>query len=66
MKAISSKLGVTQQAVQRVIYRDSVSERIMINIAEAIGCPPESVFPEHEFKIQPDLICPNQTISQAK
>lgn len=59
MAAISRKLGVSQPAVQRVIERDSVSERIMIAIADAICAPKELVFPEHEFDNQLELICRN-------
>ena len=50
MAAIGRKIGVSQPAIQRVIDRDSVSERIMIAIAGAICLPKEHVFPEHEFK----------------
>lgn len=50
MANISKALNVTRPAVYRVIERESVSERIMISIAEAINMPKERVFPEHEFK----------------
>ena len=53
MAAIGRRLGVTQTAVQRVIDRDMVSERIMVSIAGAICLPPDYVFPEHQFKNQP-------------
>ena len=47
---ISGELNVTPAAVHRVIERNSVSERIMIAVANAIGRPAPDVFPEHEFK----------------
>lgn len=50
MATIGRNLGVSQVAVQRVIERESVSERIMVSIAKTILIPPELVFPEHEFK----------------
>ena len=53
MTRIGRELGVSHQAVQRVIERDSVSERIMVAVAAAIGQPPEIVFPEKQFKKQP-------------
>ena len=54
MAKIGRKLNVSQQAVQRVIERDTVSQRIMLAIAEAIERPPELVFPEHQFECQPN------------
>lgn len=50
MAKISRQLGVTPPAIQRVIDRNSVSERIMVAIADAIGYSKESVFPEHQFR----------------
>lgn len=44
---------VSPQAVQRVIDRKSVSERIMLAIAVAIEQPAAIVFPEKEFNKQP-------------
>lgn len=41
---------VTQPAVQRVVEGSSISERIMIAIADAIAIPPEQVFPNHKFE----------------
>ena len=64
MADVGRQLGVSQTAVQRVIERDMVSERIMRHIAELICMPADSVFPEREFNNQPDLICRNQNISQ--
>ena len=49
MAAIGRHMGVSQPAIQRVIDRDLVSERIMIAIAVAIKYPSEQVFPEHDF-----------------
>jgi len=54
MAKVSRKLGVSHQAVQRVIDRLSVSEPIMLAIAAAIELPPDVVFPEKKFKTQPD------------
>jgi lambda repressor-like predicted transcriptional regulator len=55
MAQIGRNIGVSQQAVQRVIERDSTSMRIMIAVAAAIGMSPEDVFPDHKhkFKNQP-------------
>lgn len=66
MAAIARELKVSQPAVQRVVERESVSERIMTHIAEIICMPPDMVFPEHEFKNQPknNSICRNLNISQ--
>ena len=50
MADIGRQLNVSAPAIQRVIERDSVSERIMMSISEAIYFPPETVFPEHQFK----------------
>lgn len=50
MAEIGRQLGVSQPAVQRVVDRNSVSERIMAAVAKAIGYPKEQVFPEHQFK----------------
>lgn len=47
---IGRSLGVTPAAVHRVIERNSVSERIMIAVANAIGFSPSEVFDEHQFK----------------
>ena len=47
---IGRQLNVTPSAVHRVIERQSVSERIMIAVANAIEAPPGRVFPEHQFK----------------
>jgi len=53
MAEISRALGVSHQAVQRVIDRESVSERIMVAVAAAIDQPAHIVFPEKQFKTQP-------------
>ena len=53
MSQVSRKLGVSPQAVQRVIDRDSVSQRIMVAVAAAIDHPVHIVFPEKQFKKQP-------------
>ena len=50
LTSIGKGLGVSEQAVHRVIGRNSTSERIMEKIADAIIYPKEQVFPEHEFK----------------
>lgn len=51
MAAIGRSLNppVTGTAVQRVINRTLVTERVMRGVAEAIELPPEIVFPEREF-----------------
>lgn len=56
MAKLARKLGVSHQAVQRIIDGESVSERIMIAVAEAIDIPPEKVFPDKQFKKQPTSI----------
>jgi len=53
MSQIGRDLGVSHQAVQRVIDRESVSERIMVAVAAAIEQPAHIVFPEKQFKEQP-------------
>ena len=50
MADIGRQLNVSAPAIQRVIERDSVSERIMMSISKAIYFPPETVFPEHQFR----------------
>jgi lambda repressor-like predicted transcriptional regulator len=50
MASIARSLGVSQPAVQRVIDRHLVSNRIMRAISETIGSPPEVVFPEYFSK----------------
>lgn len=54
MAKVAREQGVSHQAVQRVIDRESISEKIMLAVAAAIGHPPEIVFPEREFKKQPN------------
>jgi len=55
MASIARSLGVSQPAVQRVIDRHMVSDRIMRAISETIGSPPEVVFPEYFFKKEQNL-----------
>lgn len=50
MASIARSLGVSQPAVQRVIDRHLVSDRIMRAVSETIGSPVEVVFPEHFLK----------------
>lgn len=45
MVDIANKLGVSRTSVSLVIYRRSVSARIRLAIAKAIGKPVEEVFP---------------------
>ena len=47
MAKIARQLNVTRGAVSLVVNRKSVSRRIMLAVADAIGQPAEIVFPEY-------------------
>jgi lambda repressor-like predicted transcriptional regulator len=46
-KAIADKRGVTPYHVSAVIHKQRISDRVMRAVAEAIGKPVQSVFPEY-------------------
>ena len=62
-RAIAKKLNVSDMSVSRVIYRGSVSDRIMSVIAEAIGKKKTEVFPDYYFG--PKLRSTSKVVSKA-
>jgi len=46
-KAIANKLGVSEMAVSHIVNKNQISNRIMQEVARAIGKDPFKVFPEY-------------------
>ena len=53
---IASKMGVSREAVGRVVAHGMTSTRIMIRIAEILDLPPQKVFPEAAHLFNPPIV----------